>query len=92
MPARNVSLTPHLADFLDRNVESGQFSNASEVVRAGLRLLEQRQAEDAAKLGALRAAVDVGLDDLRAGRVVEVQAGDELEFVLGLGRADPPQG
>lgn len=92
MPARNVSLTPHLADFLDRNVESGQFSNASEVVRAGLRLLEQRQAEDAAKLDALRAAVGLGLDDLRAGRVVDVQAGGELEFVLGLGRADSPQG
>ncbi len=48
MPARNVSLTQHLAEFLDRNVETGRFSNASEVVREGLRLLEQRQAEDAA--------------------------------------------
>lgn len=88
MPARNVSLTPHLADFLDRNVESGQFSNASEVVREGLRLLEQRQAEEAAKLEALRAAVGVGLDDLRAGRIAAVGPGDELSFVLGLGPAD----
>ena len=90
MPARNVSLTPHFADFLDRNVESGRFSNASEVVREGLRLLEQRQAEDAAKLEALRAAVQVGVDDLQAGRVVAVAPGDELSFVLGLGRADAP--
>lgn len=85
MPARNVSLTAHLAQFLDRNVESGRFSNASEVVREGLRLLEQRQAEDAAKLAALRAAVQLGLDDLAAGRVTRITPGDELAFVARLG-------
>jgi len=88
MPARNVSLTPHLADFLDRNVESGRFSNASEVVREGLRLLEQRQAEESAKLEALRAAVRVGLEDSQAGRVAAIGPGDELSFVLGLGPAE----
>lgn len=88
MPARNVSLTPHLAEFLDRNVETGRFSNASEVVREGLRLLEQRQAEDAAKIEALRAAIHVGLNDVAAGRVFEVAEGEELAFVSALGRDD----
>ena len=36
-----------LVAFVDQNVKTGRFSNASEVVREGLRLLEQRQAEDA---------------------------------------------
>lgn len=88
MPARNVNLTPHLAEFLDRNVASGRFADASEVVREGLRLLEQRQAEDAAKLDALRAAAKVGVDDLAAGRIYEVAEGDEAAFVGALGRED----
>ena len=85
MPARNVSLTAHFAEFLDRNVESGQFSNASEVVREGLRLLEQRQREEALKLEALRAAVEVGLEDVRQGRVVRLTAGETGAFVAKLG-------
>lgn len=37
--AQNVSLTPELAAFIADRVASGRFGNASEVVRAGLRLL-----------------------------------------------------
>ena len=92
MPGRNVSLTPHFADFLDRNVESGQFQNASEVVREGLRLLEQRQAEERAKLEALRAAIQVGIDDMEAGRVERITPGGELAFVLQLGLGEGPEG
>lgn len=57
MPTRNVNLTDHFDQFIDVGVSSGRFSNASEVVREGLRLLEQREAEDKAKLEWLRAAV-----------------------------------
>ena len=85
MPARNVSLTAHLTAFLDRSVEEGRFSNVSEVVRAGLRLLEQRQAEDDLKIEALRAAIDVGLEDARQGRVTRVEPGEELRFINHLG-------
>ncbi len=56
MPTRNVNLTEHFDTFIDSRVGSGQFSNASEVVREGLRLLEQRDAEDQAKLMWLRSA------------------------------------
>ena len=84
MPARNVSLTPQLVDFVDQNVKTGRFTSASEVVREGLRLLEQRQAEDALKLEALRTAVAAGFDDMRAGRVSRVPAGGELEAVMAL--------
>ena len=90
MPARNVSLTAHFAEFLDENVASGQFSNASEVVREGLRLLEQRQREEALKLDALRAAVEVGLEDVRQGRVVRLAPGQVETYVAGLGRTGEP--
>jgi putative addiction module CopG family antidote len=38
----NVSLTPELEKFVDGKVESGLYNNASEVVREGLRLLQER--------------------------------------------------
>ena len=90
MPARNVSLTPQLVDFVDQNVKTGRFSNASEVVREGLRLLEQRQAEDALKLEALRAAVENAIADMKAGRTSPVPEGRELATIMALSVA--PQG
>ena len=39
---RTVSLPPEQAAFIDEKVESGQFASASEVVRAGLRALQER--------------------------------------------------
>ncbi|WP_262029262.1 type II toxin-antitoxin system ParD family antitoxin [Microvirga sp. Mcv34] len=40
---RNVSLTPELEAFLDSKVTSGRYRSASEVVRAALRLLDERE-------------------------------------------------
>jgi antitoxin ParD1/3/4 len=40
---RNVSLTPELEAFVDRKVASGRYRSASEVVRAALRLLDERE-------------------------------------------------
>lgn len=50
----SVSLSDHFADFVDAQVESGRFSSASEVVRAGLRLLEEREARIAKQSAWLR--------------------------------------
>jgi antitoxin ParD1/3/4 len=41
-PTRNVSLTEELERYIRFQVSSGHYSNASEVVRAGLRLLIER--------------------------------------------------
>lgn len=67
MPSRNINLTDHYDTYLSEVLASGRYKNASEVVRAGLRLLEQQQAEEAAKLEALRAAVDLAVDDYQNG-------------------------
>ncbi len=68
MPTRNVVLTEHQADLVERLVTSGRYQNASEVLRDGLRLVESREAEDKARLKALRAAARVGIEDIDAGR------------------------
>ena len=49
----SISLDDHFARFLTKQVESGRYQTASEVIRAGLRLLEEREAH----LTALRAAL-----------------------------------
>jgi len=56
--AKNTSVTlgDHFAAFVDRQVESGRYGSTSDVVRAGLRLLEEHEA----KLEALRAALIEG--------------------------------
>lgn len=58
--ARNtsISLGDHFENFVDDKVTSGRFKNASEVIRAGLRLLE----EEETKMIALRKAIDEGFE------------------------------
>lgn len=68
MPTRNVVLTEHQASLVEQLVSSGRDQNASEVLREGLRLVEQREAQDAYRLEALRAAVSQGAADIEAGR------------------------
>lgn len=68
MPTRNVVLTDGQAKFVEQMVASGAYQNASEVLREGLRLVQAREAEQAAKLAALREAVSVGVEDIEAGR------------------------
>ena len=79
MPTRNVNLTEHLDRFIEAGISSGRFSNASEVVREGLRLLEQREQEDKAKLEWLRAAAKEGFDQLDRGEGTEFESMDEFD-------------
>lgn len=61
MPTRNVNLTPELDRLIAVKVETGLYSNASEVMRAALRLLERDEREHEEKMAALRSAIDRGL-------------------------------
>lgn len=49
------------------------------------------QATEATKLEALRAAIGVGLEDSRTGRIVTIAPGDELAFVRSLGLRPPAE-
>ncbi|HEY4166475.1 MAG TPA: type II toxin-antitoxin system ParD family antitoxin [Reyranella sp.] len=52
----SFSLGEHFSTFIDEKVEEGRYGSASDVVRAGLRLLEEHEA----KVAALQAALDEG--------------------------------
>jgi len=84
MPTRNVVLTDHQADMVEQLVTSGRYQIASEVLREGLRLVEQREAEDASRLKALRSAVKVGLDGMKANRIKTFNHKDSLRKHLQL--------
>jgi antitoxin ParD1/3/4 len=58
----NVSLTPELENLVARKVESGLYKSASEVIREGLRLLEQND-----HLREVRTKIRTGLDQLDRG-------------------------
>lgn len=60
MPTRNVNLTDELDSFVDAHIAHGQYANASEVVRAGLRALAQQERLYEAKLERVRSAIDEG--------------------------------
>lgn len=53
----SIALGQHFANFIDGQVQSGRYSTASDVVRAGLRLLEEH--ED--RVQALRLSLEAGL-------------------------------
>ena len=82
MPTRNVNLTGHFDPFIETGITSGRFSNASEVVREGLRLLEQREQEDKAKIEWLRAAAKEGFDQLDRGDYVTLNSEEDLDAFL----------
>lgn len=74
----------HFDAFISAQVTSGRFNNASEVVRAGLRLLER----DEAKLAELKRLIQEGEDDIAAGRYVEYENVEALLEDIRNGRHD----
>lgn len=60
----NVSLTPQLERLIHRKVKTGLYQTASEVVREGLRLLQQRDEFERQRLRqAIQAGLDSGFDE-----------------------------
>jgi antitoxin ParD1/3/4 len=84
MPTMNVSLPKALAEFVEKEVASGNYATASEVVRDGLRMLREERAVYDEKLAILRREIQIGLDDVEAGRfsdrsVMDILADIEAE-------------
>jgi antitoxin ParD1/3/4 len=89
MPTRNINLTDHLDDFVSQEINAGRYRNASEVMRAGLRLLELRTREDEEKLAALQKIAADGFRQLDQGEGVELRGRRELAAYIGrLGRPE----
>jgi len=85
MPTRTVSLTEHQDRFVDDAIADGRYQTASEVLREGLRLLERRDAEDAAKLARLRSAVEEARAAVRRGDYDEVADAGLAGWLASLG-------
>nr|WP_266101501.1 type II toxin-antitoxin system ParD family antitoxin [Alloalcanivorax marinus] len=82
VPTRNVVLSDHQHELVETLVRSGRYQNASEVLREGLRMIELREQQEAARLQLLKDAAARGWSDIEAGRYQEV-AEDRLDDYLG---------
>ena len=70
----DLALGDYFADFIDQQVKGGRYDSASDVVEAGLRLLEEQEA----RLAALRAAL---IEGEQSGRPVPFDLEEFLEEV-----------
>ncbi|HEX3302925.1 MAG TPA: type II toxin-antitoxin system ParD family antitoxin, partial [Thermomicrobiales bacterium] len=68
----NIYLGKHFEEFIRKQVESGRYANASEVVREALRLYEDNEI----KLERLRAKIAEGMASIERGNVIEI---DDLD-------------
>jgi antitoxin ParD1/3/4 len=64
---RNIALTPHFDEFVRAKIDSGRYQSASEVVREGLRLLEERDY----RLANLRSEIELGWQQSERGELVD---------------------
>ena len=67
----NVSLTPELEKLVESKVQSGRYQSASEVVREGLRLLEDQDRLREMRLEEVRRRVQAGIDELDRGEGID---------------------
>jgi antitoxin ParD1/3/4 len=77
----NISLTPELEEFVAKQVESGTYQTASEVVREGLRLLRERDDLNRQKKEELRKALAVGIEQANQGSLGPFNAKETLAAV-----------
>jgi antitoxin ParD1/3/4 len=67
----NVSLTPELEKLVQKKVKSGRYQSASEVIREGLRLLDDQDRLRSAQLDEVRRKIQTSLDQLDAGKGID---------------------
>ena len=81
--ASSYSIGKHFEGMIEALIESGRYSTASEVMREGLRLVEEREERRKAKLEALRAEIQKGFD---SGLAEEVDLSEWIEGIKERGR------
>jgi antitoxin ParD1/3/4 len=83
MATRNVVLTEPQSELVDRLVASGRYQNASEALRAGLRLLEREEAE----IDDLRRRLRASLEQARQGELANGSGEEAIRRAFSAGRA-----
>jgi antitoxin ParD1/3/4 len=89
MPTMNVNVPTELAAFVEREVASGDYGTASEVVRDGLRLLRRDRAAREERIAILRREVEIGVTQARAGQLSRRSAADILAAAEQAEATDP---
>ncbi|ARN80729.1 type II toxin-antitoxin system ParD family antitoxin [Methylocystis bryophila] len=69
MPTMNVSLTPEMAEFVEKELATGDYATASELVRDALRVLRRDRDLESERIELLRQAVDHALDQAEQGQL-----------------------
>jgi len=75
MATMNVSLSDEFVAFVEREIASGEYASASEVVRDALRLLRREKAAHDEKIQILRREVGIGVDQARSGHLTKRTVG-----------------
>jgi len=75
----NFSLTPQLEHFVREYAATGDYNNASEVVREALRLFKRTEEERQLKLRNLRRAINKGDEAINHGEVIDISSIKELD-------------
>lgn len=83
--ATSYSIGKHFEDMIHGLIESGRYSTASEVLRDGLRLIEEREERRKAKLEALRAEIQKGFD---SGPAEEFDPAEFIKEIKARGREE----
>ena len=75
----NLSLTPSLEQYVRDRAATGDYNNASEVVREAIRLLKQKEEERVLKLERLREAIRIGDEAMQRGDYTTINSEKELD-------------
>lgn len=81
MATMNVSLPAEMMAFVEAEVSGGDYASASEVVRDALRLLRRERAAEQERIAILRREIQLGLDDVEAGRLSRISVAEIAEQV-----------
>lgn len=74
----NVSLTPELEKLVNEKVQSGLYNSASEVIREGLRLLQEQDMLKEIRRNELRREIMLGVEQIRNGEFIELQTSEDF--------------
>jgi putative addiction module CopG family antidote len=87
MATHQIELPSGLDRFVEEQLEEGSFRDTTEIVAAGLRLLEQQRQEDKKKLALLQSLAAKGFDQIDQGQGIEINGSQELaDYLDGINR------
>jgi antitoxin ParD1/3/4 len=76
----NIPLAPEFQEFVAQNVASGRYGSEIDVIQEGLRLLRERE-NDQAKVEDLRREIALGIQDAAQGKTAPLNAQETLTRV-----------